>query len=116
MCTKVNPNDIQVMKKEFQKVVKAFRDTLPNVRRIASAGGTKDVRPEYPKAMLTARQAEKRTATINFGCWADETRLGLRVASFKSFPAFCDWCEKYGAKPNGIERDSWGYVSLRIYY
>ena len=33
--------DMQRLKKEFQKAVKAYRDTLPNVTRYASAGGTR---------------------------------------------------------------------------
>ena len=110
--------DMQRFKKEFQKAVKAYRDTLPNVTRYASAGGTREVRPEYPKAMLTARQAEKRTATINFGCWAREyeDKLSKRVEDFKEFLPFQDWCAQYGVKLAGVERDSWGYASLRVTY
>jgi predicted outer membrane repeat protein len=42
------------MKKDFQKAVKAFRD------------GSK-YHGEYPKAMMTAQQMRKGTATINGG-------------------------------------------------
>ena len=109
--------DFKRFKQEFQKAVKAYRDTLPNVTRYASAGVAREVRPEYPKAMLTARQAEKRTATVYMGCWGEcSDKLNQRIEDFKAFIPFRDWCYQYGVTVGGIERDSWGGASIRLYY
>ena len=109
--------DIQKLKKDFQKAVKAYRDTLPNVRYSMRSGEVREERPEYPKAMLTARQGEKRTATVAFGCWeAGSEKLQQRVDAFKQFKPFTDLCETYGIKVGGMERDTYGYTSLRLTY
>lgn len=109
--------DIQKLKKEFQKVVKAYRDTLPNVTYSTHSGGVREERPEYPKAMLTVRQGEKRTATVAFGCWAAESViLKHRIDDFKRFRPFIDFCEAYDVMVGGIERDSYGYASMRLTY
>ena len=107
--------DFKVFKKEFQKAVKAYRDTLPNATRLGLAGGTREVRPEYPKAMLTAKQAEKRTATVKLGQWGNYSdKLNKRVEDLMAFIPFRDWCYQYGVTVCGVERDSWGGASLRL--
>ena len=87
------------MKKDFQNMVKAFRDTLPDVVWISQFGESLH-RPEYPKAMMTEQQMRKGTATINcsYGKNAKE-----RAEAIKTFPAFIAWCESYGIKSVTIE-------------
>lgn len=107
----------QSLKKDFQKAVKAYRDTLPNVVYTMGSGEHRERRPEYPKAMLTARQAEKHTATVSFGDWANGSeKLAQRIADFKKFGPFVDLCNRYGIALGGVEQDSWGYASLRLHY
>lgn len=44
------------MKKDFQKVIKAIRDSLPKATQYYSTGEIRKVTsPEYPKAMMTAQ-------------------------------------------------------------
>lgn len=87
------------MKKDFQKVVKMFRDTLPDVIWISQFGESLH-RPEYPKAMMTESQMRKGTATVNcsYGNGAKEMAEAVKV-----FPAFVKWCETYGVKTITIE-------------
>lgn len=56
------------MKKDFQRVVKMYRDALPFSGSFARSGRN------FPKAIMTASQVAKRTATVNFGS-ANETHL-----------------------------------------
>ena len=88
------------MKKDFQKAVKAFRDTLPDVIWHLSGGREELHRPEYPKAMMTSSQIRKGTATINcsYGDKAKET-----AESLINFPQFKAWCDEWDVKKVFIE-------------
>ena len=84
------------MKKDFQKVVKMFRDELPKVTQYYSTGEVRKVAsPEYPKAMMTAQQMRKGTATINCD-WGDKAKK--TAEAFAKYPPFVTWCESYGIK------------------
>ena len=74
-------------KKDFQKAVKAFRDTQPKKR-------------EYPKAMMTASQIRKGTATINCSYGTGAMELAEKMMNF---PQFKEWCEEWGIKKVYIE-------------
>lgn len=75
------------MKKELQKLVKAFRDG-------------QEVPSEYPKAMMTAQQIAKGTATINCG----RAEVGKnRAPKMVAFPPFIEWVEKFGIKSVEVE-------------
>lgn len=74
------------MKKDFQNVVKAFRD-----------GSDK----YYAKAMMTHQQELKGTATVN--CGFGESSVECAKA-FMAFPHFVAWCEAYGIKTITFER------------
>jgi hypothetical protein len=75
------------MKKDFQKAVKTFRDGS-------------DYHGEYPKAMMTAQQMYKRTATINCGRAEFGEELAPKVLAHKDF---VDWCVAYGIKTVKVE-------------
>lgn len=101
------------MKKEFQKAVKAFRDTLPDVIWHLSGGIEELHRPEYPKAMMTASQIRKGTATIN--CMTGH------VDEMMNFPQFVAWCKEWGIKKVVTEVVKYPYGSgtmkqIRIYF
>ena len=101
------------MKKDFQKAVKAFRDTLPDVKWHLSGGREELHRPEYPKAMMTAQQIRKGTATINCSTGHEDEMM--------NFPQFRAWCEEWGIKKVVVEdvRDNYrcGTVKqIRIYF
>lgn len=70
------------IKKEFQKVVATIRKELNTEASKAY---------DYPKAMMTAAQRKKDTATVN--CGGSFTRCD-RV---KAHPAFIAFCEKHHA-------------------
>lgn len=74
------------MKKDFQNVIKAFRD---NSEKFA------------PKAMMTHQQELKGTATVN--CGFGEASIECAEA-VKEFPPFVEWCKAYGIKNVIIER------------
>lgn len=80
------------VKKEFQKVIAAIRKELNT-----EAG--KDY--EYPKAMMTAAQRKKDTATVN--CGGSFTRRDRVMAH----PAFIAFCEKHNATAEA-ERITYG--------
>ena len=88
------------MKKDFQKAVKAYRDTLPDVTWYLGGDRTEQHRPEIPKAMMTAQQMRKGTATINCGRGEYGKALAPKVAESEQFVA---WCEAYGIKTVQIE-------------
>ena len=102
------------MKKEFQKMVKAFRDELPD-RTITNwrTGREMTVRPEFPKAMMTGQQMSKKTATINFGR-EDEKDNWTAAAAFFDYPPFIAWLQKYGILGAGIETSSDHNVQIRV--
>lgn len=108
------------MKKDFQKAVKAYRDTLPKVTQYYSTGEVRGVyNPEYPKAMFTEQQARKCTATVNCG-WAgnDEakTRAHNRAAGLLASKKFVAWCENYGIKSIDFEMNADGNLQIRVRY
>lgn len=89
------------MKKDFQKVVKMFRDDQPKVTQYYSTGEIRKVcAPEYPKAMMTAQQERKGTATVNCD-WGDKAKE--RAEEFIKYQPFVTWCESYGIKNAFIE-------------
>ena len=75
------------MKKELQKTVKAFRDA-------------QETASDFPKAMMTAQQIRKGTATINCGRRETGKERAEKMIEYKPFIA---WCEEFGAKIEGIE-------------
>ena len=75
------------MKKDFQKAVKAFRDST-------------EYHGEYPKAMMTAYQMRLGTATINCGRAEFGQELAPKVLASEAFKA---WCAAYGIKSAEIE-------------
>lgn len=89
------------MKKDFQKVIKAIRDSLPKETQYYSTGEIRKVAsPEYPKAMMTAQQMRKNTATVNCGYGLPgENRIAIVLSSV----AFIKWCEMYGIKSIDFE-------------
>lgn len=106
------------MKKGFQKAVKAFRDTLPEVTWYLGGGRTEQHRPEYPKAMMTASQVRKGTATINcsYGHKAKENAENLM-----QFPQFKAWCDEWDVRKVFLEEVDNPYgevkqIQIRIYY
>lgn len=75
------------MKKELQKVIKAFRDA-------------QEEPSSYPKAMMTAQQMRNGTATINCG----RTEIGMnRAHEILAFHPFTEWCEAFGVKTVNVE-------------
>ena len=98
------------LKKDLQKTVKKFRDSLPD--RIDWYG--RPVRPEYPKAMLTGQQRAKGTATINFGHNCEKNHNAL--ADFANSDAFNAFCEKHGIKVGPKEINGDDRVQLRLYF
>ena len=105
------------MKKDFQKVVKMFRDTLPDYMggRWTGSGWVYDkpCRPEFPKAMMTEQQMRKGTATINLG-YAKEEKAKELAESLTTFPPFQTWCESYGAKVERTELNPDNRWQIRI--
>lgn len=75
------------MKKDFQKAIKAFRDAT-------------EYHGEHPKAMMTAQQMRKGTATVNCGRAEFGQELAPKVLESESFVA---WCAAYGIKTAKIE-------------
>lgn len=99
------------MKKDFQKVVKMFRDDLPKVTQYYSTGEVRKVAPqEYPKAMMTAQQERKGTATINFG---NSNRVQNNVECFRNYEPFTVWCESYGIRTVTVEQVGNAYGSMQ---
>lgn len=102
------------MKKDFQKVVKMFRDKLPDVHYFDHwAKEDRTCRPEYPKAMLTAQQERNGTATVNFGR-GDQAKANAET--FQSYEPFTTWCESYGIKCLGIELNADNRYQVRVSY
>ena len=102
------------MKKDFQKVCKMYRDTLPDVPVYYSCGvGKKMERPKYPKAIMTAQQVRKGTATVNcdLGEGAKKT-----AEAFSKYPPFIEWCESYGIKTVKVEaaRNTFGLTQYQV--
>ena len=85
------------MKKDFQKVIKAIRDGQA-------------IKSEYPKAMMTAQQMRKGTATVNCGSGFPGRN---RRATVISNAAFVKWCEMYGIKAIDFEEVADGYGGIQ---
>ena len=99
------------MKKDFQKVVRMFRDDLPKETQYYSTGEIRKVAaPEYPKAMMTEQQIRKGTATINFG---RGKQAQDNVEDFRHFEPFAIWCESYGIKTVTVEQVGNAYGSAQ---
>jgi hypothetical protein len=81
------------MKKDLQKAIKAFLNA-------------QEKQSEYPKAMMTAQQMRKGTATIN--CGYDEIGKA-RAPHVIAFQPFIDWCVAYGIKTVEVESVSGSY-------
>ncbi len=102
------------MKKDFQKIVKAFRDALPDEHFIHYM--TKQectCRPELPKAMMTQQQERNRTATANFGKTANAAANAER---FLASDTFASWCTEYGINRAYIEINSDKCYQVRVNY
>ena len=106
------------IKKDFQKVVKMFRDTQPEVTWVLGGGRTMQHPAEYPKAMMTERQMRNGTATVN----CDLGTKGDKIAEdFRGYAPFVAWCESYGIKTIAVERVKSPYgssyqVQIRVTY
>lgn len=90
---------MNTMKKDFQKVIGKIRKEL-------GAG-------EYPKAMMTAQQQAKNTATVN--CWGSKERADAVI----KHPLFTDFLKRYGAIAQLEQKDEgWSYPihHIRIRY
>ena len=98
------------LKKDLQKTVKKFRDALPDI----TTWDGRNVRPEYPKAMLTGQQMAKKTATINFGYNCEKNHNNL--SDFENSEAFKTFCEKYNIKVGQKEINADNRVQLRMYF
>jgi len=101
------------MKKDFQKAVKMFRDELPDMFCIDLQGREHAVRREYPKAMMTAQQERKKTATVNFGREGQKDNWTAAEA-FMEHPAFVAWLEKYAILSARIETSNDHNVQIRV--
>ena len=103
--------DTKSMKKDFQKMVKAYRDSKP---AIYSEWSKQMVRPEFPKAMLTNQQLCNNTATINFGYGT--SRIHDEAKAFINSAAFTTFCDKYEIKNAFVELNSDNRYQVRINY
>ena len=102
------------MKKDFQKVVKMFRDKLPDKHyKDSRTNEDRTCRPEYPKAMLTSAQERKKTATVNFGK-GETSRMAAGL--FQAYEPFITWCESYGITKSEIELNSDNCFQVRVSY
>lgn len=106
----MNYENIATIKKDLQKIVKKYRDSLEKV--IDNRGRV--FTPEYPKAMMTGQQIEKGTATINFGYNFADHHDNLN--EFANSEAFKTFCEKHSIKVAGKEINADNRVQLRLYY
>ncbi len=100
--------EIKKMKKELQKIVKAYRDSKPDEKDWR--GDPR--RPEFPKAMLTGQQELKKTATINFG-WNEETHQ-KELEEFRASEVFQSFLEKYELTDAGKELNQDNRIQIRI--
>lgn len=99
----------KAIKKDMQKIVKKFRDTLPDC--IGCMGD--HYRPLNPRAMLTQQQMRNGTATINFG-WNNEYSNN-NLDEFAASEAFKTFCERHGIQVGGKEINQDNCVQIRLY-
>ena len=103
------------IKKELQKVVKSFRDALPDVTYTDRNGELHSYRSDWPKAMMTNQQIAKGTATVNFGC-ANSDRPLANAENFQKYEPFIKWCESFGVKVAGMELNNDNRWQLRVLF
>ena len=100
--------EIKKMKKELQKIVKAYRDSKPD----AQDWRGNPCRDEYPKAMMTSQQMAKQTATINFGY--DTAAHQEELAEFTGSEAFKSFMKQNGLIYAGKELNQDNNIQIRI--
>ena len=100
--------EIKKMKKELQKIVKAYRDGKPGIQDWRG----NPCRDEYPKAMLTGQQELKKTATINFGY--DKPAHQAELKEFRASEAFRSFLEKWELTDAGTELNQDNNIQIRI--
>ncbi|MCE5342634.1 MAG: hypothetical protein LLF96_03480 [Eubacteriales bacterium] len=105
----VNTVNTEKLKKDFQKTVKNFRDTLPDVLNYQKC----EQRPDYPKAMMTSQQMMKGTATVNFGSNSEGHENNL--VAFIETDAFKKFCEENCVQVVGreVQRDDCLWLRLK---
>lgn len=102
------------IKTDLQKTIKSIRDELNAAK--GETERTRSMAAAIPKAMMTDRQMEKRTATVNCGAgWLstgkDSKSLAQTVSDSAAFKEFLD---RAGATAR-IEPTGYGY-QIRITY
>lgn len=106
------------MKKDFQKIVKMYRDSMPDIDGWGMNWNTRKyeqikVRPEYPKAMLTERQMANGTATINCGSKHNAGYQGV-AEKLMDYEPFKIWCSSYGIKSATVEINGDEHYQVRV--
>ena len=100
--------DSKKMKKDFQKIVKAYRDSKPDIQNWRG----ETCRDEYPKAMLTSQQMAKQTATINFGY--EKATHQAELKEFRVSEAFQNFLKQYDLTDAGQELNQDNNIQIRI--
>lgn len=93
------------MKKDLQKMCKNFRETIGNKR-------------DYPKAIMTVRQIELSTASINCGGCCDSNKKhnqDIRKSILES-EKLKEFIEKWNIKSATEETTSFGDYIIRLRY
>ena len=106
--------EIAKIKKDLKKTIKSIRDELNAAK--GEAGTTRCLAHDIPKAMMTDRQVEKRTATVNCGAgWHSTGKDSKSLAhTVNESAAFKEFLERAGATAR-IEPTGYGY-QIRITY
>ena len=94
-------------KKAFQKIIKTIRDERPQMKKWGIS--EEMMSQEYPKAMMTAVQMGKKTATVNCDRKKEVVDLVLNDSRFIKLMT------ESKAKAL-IETNSEGYIQIRITY
>lgn len=91
------------VKKEFQKVIATIRKELN-----AAAGKSY----EYPKAMMTGQQIQKKTATVNCG------HSFTRPEKVMQHPAFIAFLQKFNASARVEQTGPKDFIQyqVRLYF
>ncbi len=100
--------EIKKMKKDLQKIVKAYRDSKPDYQDWRG----NPCRDEFPKAMLTSQQELKKTATINFGY--DHAAHQKELKEFTGSEAFKSFMKQHGLIYAGMELNQDNRIQIRI--
>ena len=100
--------DSKKMKKDLQKIVKAYMDSKPDIQDWRG----NPCRDEYPKAMMTSQQMLKQTATINFGY--DKAAHQAELKEFRSSEAFQSFLKQYELTDAGQELNQDNNIQIRI--